>query len=168
VQIAANNWCIQDRCVEIALSHITVNFVGMWALTVGAVALLFLVHSDGLIIRGLPNSRTSISSSSTRLSLFDGKLQSTCDSLIARTSIPSITLLLAALLASPAMAGAAVEAPVSVFEDPAIAKQVIGGLVVGVAWIVPYFILNVIIAPKIGLIEEDPATDLKNKTRDFF
>lgn len=140
----------------------------MWALTLGAIALLFIAQSDGLIIRGQPNSRMSILSSSTRLSLFDGRLQSSCDSFIARHSVPSLTLLLAALLASPAIAGAAVEAPVSVFEDPAIAKQVVGGLVVGVAWIVPYFILNVIIAPKIGLIEEDPETEIKNKTKDFF
>jgi hypothetical protein len=140
----------------------------MWSLPFGAFALLFLAHSDGFTIRGLPNYRTSILSSSTRLCLFDGKLQSTCDSFIVRHSIPSISLLLAALLASPAIAGAAVEAPVSVFEDPAIAKQVVGGLVVGVAWIVPYFVLNVIIAPKIGLIEEDPETELKNTTRDFF
>lgn len=140
----------------------------MWALTVGAAALLFIAQSEGLILRGLPNSRMSILSSSTRLSSFDGRLRSTCDSFIARHSISSINLLLAALIASPALAGAAVEAPVSVFEDPAIAKQVVGGLVVGVAWIVPYFILNVIIAPKIGLIEADPETELKNKTRDFF
>lgn len=140
----------------------------MWALTVGAAALLLIAQSEGLILRGLPNSRTSISSSSTRLSLFDGRLKSTCDSFIARHSISSLSVILAALIASPALAGAAVEAPVSVFEDPAIAKQVVGGLVVGVAWIVPYFILNVIIAPKIGLIEADPETELKNKTRDFF
>ena len=139
----------------------------MWASTVGAVALLLLLQCDGLIIRGLSKSRSSIMSSSTSLSLFDRRLQSTYDSITSRHALSSISSLVVALLSSPAIA-AATEAPVSVFEDPAIAKQVVGALVVGVAWIVPYFVLNVIIAPKIGLIVEDEETELKNKTRDFF
>ena len=59
-------------------------------------------------------------------------------------------------------------AEVSVFEDPALLKQALGGLVVGLAWIVPYFVFNVIIAPRIGLIVEDEITDEKNKNRYFF
>ena len=59
-------------------------------------------------------------------------------------------------------------AEVSVFEDPALLKQALGGLVVGLAWIVPYFVFNVIIAPRIGLIVEDETTEEKNKNRDFF
>ena len=73
-----------------------------------------------------------------------------------------------ATILSPSIVRAAEAVPVSVFEDPAIAKQVVGALIVGFAWIIPYFVLNVIIAPKIGLIVEDPKTELKNKTRDFF
>ena len=76
--------------------------------------------------------------------------------------------LIAATFLSPSIVRAAEAVPVSVFEDPAIAKQVVGALIVGFAWIIPYFVLNVIIAPKIGLIVEDPKTELKNKTRDFF
>ena len=59
-------------------------------------------------------------------------------------------------------------AEVSVFEDPALLKQALGGLVVGLAWIVPYFVFNVIIAPRIGLLVEDEMTEEKNKNRDFF
>lgn len=81
--------------------------------------------------------------------------------------VPTCAAIVAAFL-SPSIASAVEAVPVSVFEDPAIAKQVVGALVVGFAWIIPYFVLNVIIAPKIGLIEEDPKTELKNKTRDFF
>ena len=72
------------------------------------------------------------------------------------------------VLFGPTIAGAAEGAPVEVFTDPAILKQTIGALVVGVAWIIPYLIFNLIIAPKLGMIVEDPVTEAKNKNRDFF
>lgn len=132
---------------------------------VAALSLLSLVRgfSSSRILR-LPNLARKIP---TQICLFNNEpdvLSSPSTPARVMLSLPS--LLAAFFLSSSAFAAEA--APISIFEDPAVAKQVVGGLVVGVAWIVPYFILNVIIAPKIGLIEEDPATELKNKTRDFF
>ena len=136
-------------------------------------SLLFLAALSLLsLVRGFSSSRFLISPnlarrSPTQICLFNNEPDVlSSPSIPARVMLSLPSLLAAFLLSSSAFAAEA--APISIFEDPAVAKQVVGGLVVGVAWIVPYFILNVIIAPRVGLIEEDPATELKNKTRDFF
>lgn len=125
------------------------------------------------LVKGFTSSRILKSANfahkvPTQICLFDEKADVMSNPSIPARVMLSLPSLLATFFLCTSTAFAAEAAPISVFEDPAVAKQVVGGLVVGVAWIIPYFILNVIIAPKIGLIEEDSATELKNKTRDFF
>lgn len=125
------------------------------------------------LVRGFTSSRILKSANfarkvPTQICLFDEKADVLDDPSIPARAMLSLPSLLATFFLCTSSALAAEAAPISIFEDPAVAKQVVGGLVVGVAWIIPYFILNVIIAPKIGLIEEDQATELNNKTRDFF
>ena len=140
----------------------------MWITKLFALISLLVTHSDGLRSHRYQRpfcSGRSVSSWS-RLGVQRTKHGNFGDCFPSSSHIPFIVTANAILmLFAPEFARAA---EVSIFEDPAVLKQALGGLVVGVAWIVPYFVFNVIIAPKIGLIEEDKATEEKNKNRDYF
>jgi len=90
--------------------------------------------------------------------------QDKSSSVLSRISLVSTSLFIAL---QPTIALADPKA-VSVFEDEKLLRQV--GLGVGaVAFsIIPYFIFNLIIAPKMGLVVEDTKGEERNKNRDYF
>lgn len=56
----------------------------------------------------------------------------------------------------------------SVFEDEKLLRQVGLGLGAIAFSIIPYFVFNLIIAPKLGLVVEDKAGEDRNNNRDYF
>lgn len=60
--------------------------------------------------------------------------------------------------------------PIDVFSDPKVLNQAFQGAIGAVFWIVPYAIFNLIIAPKIGLIDNEIKTKEKKeeKSKDIF
>ena len=133
------------------------------------VAFLLVKTSFGFSDHRLPNAQNLISGLQQQRSMKPLPHQNAQPSLQQSTYNPRLLGVGAFLsLLAPSIAGAVDAAPIDVFTDPAILKQAIGGLVVGVAWIVPYLIFNLIIAPKMGLVVDDPVNEAKNENRDFF